>query len=199
VPPGTVEIEVQVLRAGRAAMQMEARLLDAGQTAAVMLAVFGAPRESAVQVDPPEMAPALNPDDSPEVPFVSGMSPSFAQHYVFRWAEGGVPFSGSTDRLSRIHLRQRDEGLLDEYQIVALADAIPPPAVSLLDTPTTLSSLTWGLEFVRHPPPLSSKGWWRVDASVVSAHDGYSSQDAHLFEPGGELVALSRQLVAVFG
>jgi acyl-CoA thioesterase len=37
-----------------------------------------------------------------------------------------------------------------------------------------------------------------MDASLVAARDGYANQDAHLHAPDGELVALSRQVVAVF-
>lgn len=199
LPPGAVRIQVQVLRQGRAAMQVEARLLDGEQTASVVVAVFGAPRESAVRVEPGPRRPLPVGEGGPSLPFIPGIVPNFTQHYAYQWLEGSIPFSGSTHPVTRIRLHQRDEGMLDEYHVVALADAIPPPVLSLLDKPSAASTLSWSLEFVRHLPPAPSGQWWRMDASIVSARDGYSSQDAHLYGPDGELVALARQVVAVFG
>lgn len=199
VPVGQVQIRVQLLRQGRAAMQMEARLLDGEQTAAVLVAVFGAARESVVRVEPQVGKPLPEREPGPELPFIPGIMPSFTKHYVYHWLEGGLPFGGSKQPGTRIRLRQRDEGLLEEAHIVALADAIPPPALSLLPAPTPASTLSWSLEFVRHLPPVSSAQWWRMDAGIVAARDGYSNQDVHLYGPDGELVALARQVVAVFG
>lgn len=199
IAPGLVHIEAQVLRSGRAAVHMEARLLVDGQTACVVVAVFGAARSSSVSVDAPAMAAPQTVDTLPELPFLPGITPNFTQHYVYRWAEGGFPFTGSTHPGTGIVLRQRDAGQLEELHIIALADAIPPPLLSLLSQPTPASTLTWTLEFVRHLAPTAADAWWRMDAKIVSARDGYSSQDAHLFGPDGGLVLLSRQLVAVFG
>jgi acyl-CoA thioesterase len=199
VPVGQVNIQVRVLRQGRAALQMEARLLDGEQTAAVMVAVFGAARASQLNIAPPPGKPLPEREPGPELPFIPGVVPNFTRHYVYHWLEGGIPFSGSKQPGTRIRLRQRDQGMLEEAHIVALADSIPPPALSLLAQPTPASTLSWSLEFVRQLPPLPSDQWWRMDAGIVAARDGYSSQDAHLYGPDGELVALARQVVAVFG
>ncbi|MBV8049355.1 MAG: thioesterase family protein [Paludibacterium sp.] len=199
LPPGRIRLQTQVLRQGRAAVQMEARLMDGEQVAAVCVAVFGGLRESAVRVEPvpPAALPAREP--GPALPFIPGVVPNFTQHYGYRWWEGGIPFSGAKTPGNRVLLRQRDEGALDEAQIVALADAIPPAALSMVSAPTPGSTLSWALEFVRHPAAVPSEGWWRVDVDLVAARDGYSNQDTHLFGPDGELVALARQVVAVFG
>lgn len=198
VPPGEGRIRVQILRQGRSALQMEARLMDGEQTAAVVVAVFGAARTSAVTVAPEAVLPPPV-EDGPELPYVPGVFPNFTQHYAYRWLDGGLPFSGHAGRANRIQLRQRDAGLMTDLHIIALADAIPPVALSLTDQPTAASTLSWSLEFVHHPPPVASEGWWRMDARIVAARDGYSNQDACLYGPEGELVVLARQVVAVFG
>jgi acyl-CoA thioesterase len=87
---------------------------------------------------------------------------------------------------------------MGEEQIVAMADAIPPVALSLVQGHAPASTISWELEFVHHGQPVSTEGWWRMDASLVAARDGYANQDAHLYGPDGELIALSRQVVAVF-
>jgi hypothetical protein len=40
---------------------------------------------------------------------------------------------------------------------------------------------------------------WRVDAELVAARDGYTSQSVMVWGPGGVPVALSRQSMLVFG
>ncbi len=198
VAPGQASLRVELLRQGRSAVQMAARLLTGDQVAAMFVAAFGASRESALSVAAPVKPLAEQASPSPELPFIAGMSPEFTRHYAYRWVEGGLPFSGHDQPFNRILLRQRDEGLMGEEQIVAMADAIPPVALSMVKGHAPASTLSWELEFVHHGQPVSSEGWWRMDASLAAARDGYANQDAHLHGPDGELVALSRQVVAVF-
>lgn len=196
--PGQLTLQVEVLRQGRSAVQMAARLLAGDQVAAMFVAVFGASRDSALSLRPAARPLADGVSGGPELPFIPGMSPEFTRHYAYRWVEGGLPFSGHTQPANRILLRQRDPGLMGEEQIVAMADAIPPVALSMVQGHAPASTISWELEFVHHGQSVDNEGWWRMDASLVAARDGYANQDAHLHAPDGELVALSRQVVAVF-
>jgi len=198
VAPGQVMLNVELLRQGRSAVQLAARLMAGDQVAAMFVAAFGASRDSALSVTPTVKPLAPGVEGGPELPFMPGMSPEFTRHYAYRWMEGGLPFSGHSQPANRILLRQRDAGLMGEEQIVAMADAIPPVALSMVQGHAPASTLSWALEFVHHGAAVSSEGWWRMDASLAAARDGYSNQDAHLHGPDGELVALSRQVVAVF-
>ena len=199
IAPGRIRVQVELLRQGKTAIQMSAKLMDGVQVAAIVVAAFGAARESALCVKPVIQPAPQNFDAGVELPFIPALSPAFTQHYAYSWLAGGLPFSGGTEPNTRIKLRQRDVGTLNEDHIVALADAIPPVALSLVQGLTQASTLSWSLEFVRHPQPVDSALWWRVDATLLAARDGYSNQDAHLYGPDGELIALSRQVVAVFG
>jgi hypothetical protein len=59
--------------------------------------------------------------------------------------------------------------------------------------------MTWMLEFITdHFAELPLDGW-RVDAELVFAGEGYTSQSAMVWGPGGVPVALSRQSMVVFG
>lgn len=196
--PGKLALRVELLRQGRSTVQMAARLIAGEQVAAMFVAVFGASRDSVVSLKPVGRPLAADSSSSPELPFIAGMSPEFTRHYAYRWLEGGLPFSGHKATANRILLRQRDPGLMEEAQIVAMADAIPPVALSLVKGHAPASTISWELEFVHHGQAVSNDGWWRMDASLVAARDGYANQDAHLYGPDGELVALSRQVVAVF-
>ncbi len=61
------------------------------------------------------------------------------------------------------------------------------------------SSLTWTIEFVQPVPTLDTHDWCRYRAVIEHARDGYGHCAAGLWTPDGELIALSRQTVTVFG
>ena len=199
IAAGQILIEVTLLRQGKTAVQLSARLLGGEQTAAIFVAAFGQSRNSAIQLNPAACPLGAAGETAQELPYIAGLTPAFTQHYAYRWLAGALPFSGGSQPVNRIQLRQRDAGVLDEAHIVALADAIPPVALSLLQGLTPASTLSWSLEFVRHLPPISAEGWWHMDATLLAARDGYCNQDAYLYGPDGELMALSRQVVTVFG
>ncbi|MDR3417454.1 MAG: thioesterase family protein [Nevskia sp.] len=204
VPPGTVRIEARVLRTGKSATQVEARILDAGQAACVALGIFGATRPSAIAIDPPPPQVARSAQQAQQVPFLPGMMPEFVRNVEQRWAEGGFPFSGAAQPRTRIYVRLRHEpfpgpGVEGEAQVIALADAIPSPALSLLSKPAMASSMTWTLELLTERYDAAPDGYWLMDAEVTAGGDGYLGQSAVLWSPGGRAVALSRQSVVVFG
>ena len=43
------------------------------------------------------------------------------------------------------------------------------------------------------------EAWWRIDAEVNSAGNGYSCESCVLIDPSGAPAAVARQMVAVFG
>lgn len=198
VPAGTIRVEARLLRAGKSAQHLEARLYDGEQLACLAIGIFGSGRESAIAVAPSLQPPARAFATLPDLPYIPGVTPVFTQKVQFRWAEGGVPFSSSPTPRTRIYVAMRDEPQVDEAQVIALADTIPSPGLSLLKKPTPASSLTWTLEILR-PRWSAQPGPWLMDAEVGAAGEGYMSQSATLWSAAGEAVAYSRQSVVVFG
>src|SRR5258706_14446986 len=95
VPSGAVRIEARVLRSGSSTTGVEARLVDGGETLALMLGVFGRARKSQVARLPQQ--PALVARKPLELEFVPGLLPNFIQHFGARWLHGGMPFSGGKE------------------------------------------------------------------------------------------------------
>jgi len=93
----------------------------------------------------------------------------------------------------------RDTGHATESHVVAMADFIPPVALSFLTAPVAAASLTWMLELLPEKFDSLPLEGWRIDAQMVAAHNGYLSQSLALWGPGGEPVALGRQTMVVFG
>jgi hypothetical protein len=197
VPAGEVMVRARHLRSGRSATHVEARILQSGETAALFVGVFGARRPSRVRVVPERRKFAAEPPM--DIAYVPGLSPTFVQHFHIRWHKGGLPFTGSAIPEAVVEIGMPDERTTTAEHVVAIADVIAPLALSYLDAPTPASSITWTLEMLTDSlSHLSPRGFF-VDATLVAAGDGYTSQSVTLWGPDGEPLALSRQGMVVFG
>lgn len=198
VPQGVVRASARPLRSGKNVSHVECTLLGAqGETLAHVIGVFGAARASQVQCVP-EM-PALPDGRRIRFPYRAGVVPAFTQHFGATWLRGGLPFSGDPEPRHVVGLDLLDDGPMTELHLVAIADFIPPVALSLLTTPSPGSSLTWLLELTSHDFDRWPTAGWRVDAELEAGREGYTSQATRIWAPDGQLAALSRQSMVVFG
>jgi hypothetical protein len=197
VPGGPVRALAHVLRSGKSTRHVEARIVDGDNTLAIMVGVFGMPRPSAVALHPEQ--PAVTATTSIELPWIPGVTPNFTRHFKARWVVGGPPWSGITVPDSVIELGMLDSGNATESHVLAMADFIPPIALSYLKTPVPAASLNWMLELLAEDVSSLPLDGWRVDAEMTTAHSGYVNQSLVLWGPGGVPVALGRQTMVVFG
>jgi acyl-CoA thioesterase len=196
---GSVRARAQVLRTGKSATHVEARLGDDGSTQTIVIGVFGTARSSQVsRVPAPRSLDASEPAKF-EVPFGTSGGPSFLQHFRARWLRGQPPFSSGRESEQVIELATDDDGPVSEAMIVALADFIPPIAFSFLGAPAAGSTLTWMLELLTDRFDQLPNAGFRVEAEMVAAGDGYTSQAVKLFAASGEAIALGHQSMLVFG
>lgn len=201
VGPGPVEVAVTLLREGKNVRQVQALVQQNGQTAAMLLGVFGSERSTVVPALRPERPPvARSPEETPARELPQGIAPNFTQHMDMRFVEGAAPFSGVPSTLSKIHLQLRGEpagGIAPELLTVLFADVPPTPVLSTFDKPTPASSVSWELEL--RPLAGTTEGWWRVDTDVLAAAGGYINQVTRLWAPNGDLASLGYQVVTVYG
>ena len=195
---GTVQIQAEVLRIGKAVTIASARLWSDNKVAATLTGVYGAARAAAISIAP-TAASAARVQDLPEPVPPPGVRPAFMQHFDMRWAEGTPPFTGSPLRTSKTFVRHSDSGALTESHVVALVDCIPSVILQMMKTPAPSSSLTWTVQFLKHDYHFAPDAWWRIDAEVDAAGEGYACESSVLLDPTGTPAALSRQMVAVFG
>ena len=195
VPGGLVRATARVLRSGKNATHVEARIVDGDATLAVMVGIFGVARESSVRVVPRQ--PELPAGQAAEMRYIPG-APAFTQHFKARWLMGGLPFTGATERDNVIELGMHDSGAATEYHVVAMADFIPPIALSFLRERVAAASLNWMLELLAEDVGTLPLEGWRLDAHLTAAAAGYTHQSLELWGPGGIPVALGRQTMVVF-
>lgn len=197
---GAVSVVVKVLREGKSVRQVQADVMQAGQTAAVMLGVYAADRDSRLpEIHPTRPAAAREAESIAQMPFLEGVMPAFLRHFDRRWADGPLPFSGGKGSSISLHLRPIDPAPISgEVLTVLLADMSPTPSVGSLSKLAPSSSVSWALE-LRPVGAQDPQGWWRADTEALVVGGGYVNQAGRLWAPDGSLAALAYQVVTVFG
>ncbi|HEX4479814.1 MAG TPA: thioesterase family protein [Rudaea sp.] len=185
-----------VLRAGKNTMHVEARIVGGQETLAHAIGVFGHARESIVKRDPPA-APAKK--KGMHLPYVPNLTPNFFQHFDVSLIDGALPFSNRHVHRNVFELGMKESVVATEAHLLALADFVPPVALSWLPKPTPGSSMTWMLEFLDPDFAQQPVSGWLLDAEMIAARDGYTSQSTTLWSPAGVPTLLSRQSMVVFG
>lgn len=197
VPGGPVRAVARMLRSGKSTTHVEARIVDGDNTLCLLVGVFGAARDSAVELRP--QRPPVDGATGIDLPRIAGAVPHFTRHFEARWLVGAPPGSGDRHAQNVIELSMHDEGNATEYHVVAMADFIPPIALSWLEANAPAASLSWMLELLPAELNAMPLEGWRVDAQMTAAQGGYTNQSLMLWGPGGALVALGRQTMVVFG
>jgi len=199
-PAGEVSFRPEVKRVGKAVTLASCTVHAEGQTTATISAMYGVRRESVLAIQPTPASLAVAPDQAFEVPF-RPQSTGFVQHYRQRWARGERLFSRAKDSNMSVYVNYRNEPIerLSEAHVLALMDAIPSPALALMDKPSPASTLSWTLELLDHTFDFGVNEWWRLDAWVDAASDGYVTHTSQVINPAGRVAAISRQVVVVYG
>ncbi len=197
VTVGPARLCATVLREGGSVTQAECRLIQDGETRALLLGSFGSGRESVIRVEPEPFAPMEAAEHGQGMPQAPGLVPEFTSHFEFNWVEGGMPFSGGGDgRIGgRVRFREPPAGH-GVAHLLGLVDAWPPATLPMYPKPAPGSSLTWNIEFLRHE--FGSPDWWLYRARTDAAGGGYGHTEARLAGPDGQVVALSRQTIVMF-
>ncbi|MBQ4810712.1 thioesterase family protein [Pseudoalteromonas luteoviolacea] len=194
-------ISTKILRSGKNVTQVETIIEQNELTCLVSLACFGVERQSSVNVPAHETPAKLNQSINPKqtLQYIEGLFPAFIQNIDLNLQHGAMPFSGATT--TEIHgwmkFKGEEKGNLNELHVLALADAWPPTLLQLCNSPSPASTVSWYIEFLQ---PLASNDsqWLGYQVATHQASGGYGTEDAKIFSQTGELIALSRQTVAVF-
>jgi acyl-CoA thioesterase len=201
-PEVPIDLQVEVLREGSAVTSVLARALQNGQVMTVVQASFGLPRASRIDISAVPVAPMKRLEESTALPYMPGITPEYIRHLDMRWGIGAMPFSNTPVAGIGGWMQLRDydaDEPVTEALLLVLGDAWPPALLPYLNKPAPGSSLTWTIEFVQPMPVMRTVDWCRYQAVIEHARDGYGHTAAAMWNPAGELLALSRQTVTVFG
>ena len=192
---GELSIRTEILRRGKSTLFMGVDLVGEQGLATRAILTFGAARESRIDhrdLAMPDVAPAA---DCPDF-FPNGTGPNFTQQFEFTTA-GGTPIGrpGAPDFL--VWIRHKDPAARSLAALVALADALPPPAVTLFPERAPISTMTWSLD-VLADAAADDDGWRLMKSRADTVLEGYSAQDMAVWDSAGTPLIVARQNVAVF-
>ena len=197
--PGPVALSSEVLREGKSVMQAMVTARQGEQVVAVMLASFGAARDSAIVVSAPEMAPMKSAEEAMKLPFIPGMMPEFLKHFDMRYAAGAPPYSGSPtpDFAGYMRFAEAPQAM-STAALICLVDTWPPSVLPMFKGPAPASSLTWTMELLQEPDAHAPDTLWQYAVTTDQCSEGYEQSRAMVADEAGNMVVLSRQTVTVF-
>jgi Thioesterase-like superfamily len=185
---GTVSATPVLLRRGKNSAFIDCTLTNTDGVGLRALLLFMARRESAIAFKGPATPDFPISDeriDADKVP------QGFLGNFDF------APWHAENGTVRRwIRLNERD-GLDPETELVCIADALPPAAMTLAKSWGPISTTTWQLNLLTETPH-TDDGWWLLEAKTLYAGDGNSSQSMTIWNRNGSPVATATQSVALF-
>ncbi len=164
-----------------------------------VLACFSAPRNSNVEVKHLPVSPSILPVQAYKFPFLKGVVPDCIQHMDMRFTSKAMPFSGSDNSEVSGWMRiDQSPAELSDASIIAMIDAWPPAVLPMMKKPAPASTVTWNIEFIQPRAQLNTDDFLYYQCNAVQAESGYAHTEGKVFHPNGQLLALSRQLVAIY-
>jgi acyl-CoA thioesterase len=183
---GQIRFVPTLLRQGRSATYVRVDASAEDRLGATMVLIFAGERESAVSKPP-----------SPE-PVGSGDSMAPPPHVMFAQNFDHSATAGTDGLVDRFVTLKAPSNANAEYELLAVADLLPPPALFNLPQVAPLSSMNWHIDLME-PARRSDDRRWRLK-NVEEMHDhGLSTQQMWMWDGEGRLVASGRQLVTLFG
>lgn len=199
IPDEPFEIETEILREGKNASQIVAKIIQNGNISLLSQAAFGVPRKSKVSVenfDRHQMSLPKKPNFIPAIPKVT---PKFIRNFELSIDSGRLPFTGSKHHHLHGWMRYKQPpATITDAHLIGLFDSWPPTVLQMLRWPAPASTMSWNVEFIHPHKEIKPTDWLAYQANTRQAADGYGHTEANIWDQQGELIAVSRQAVAIF-
>ena len=201
VQQGRARLTAEILRQGKSVTSIEVRLWQDDAVQSILIASFGVARESSIVVQQERAAPNFPPATELPVTEHNPLAPECFQQMDLVWAEGQYPFSASHKPdfagWMRFKPEQHSNRAMNIADLMVAFDMWPPGVLPMYKMMAPASSLTWQLTCV-HPLQSNLHDWLKYKVVTDYAAHGYSTEQAHLWDSSGRLIAISRQVVTVF-
>ncbi|MFT7260617.1 MAG: acyl-CoA thioesterase [Glaciecola sp.] len=198
----TMSIAKQTLSAGKSISQINGHVLQNDRVVTQVCACFGINRDSNLNVNSPQIElPVLGTHQ--RLSYIKGITPEFVQHFEFEYCKGQFPFTNSPLNELAGWVRFKEAGgEFTEAHLIAVIDAWPPTVLQKLKSFAPCATVSWNIEIVQPlsllKQPIPADDWLYYEAEIKQAHHGFAHTEAKIYNSDGLLLALSRQLVAVY-
>ncbi|MDE8654362.1 acyl-CoA thioesterase [Novosphingobium album (ex Liu et al. 2023)] len=193
---GQVAATAQVLRQGRNATWIEARI--AGEKGVGFSASFAfmGPVASTLAIDHRPMPAGVNPPEQGAALSTERGVAFLRNHFDVRFA---LPRAAAKQPEMCWWVRPRErDGLDPMVELLLCADALPPGVMPLLAPGVPVSTMHWQVNLLA-PAPTTRDGWWLLRSTGDYAQAGCSSQRMAIWNTQGVPMAAGTQSIALFG
>ncbi len=196
--PGAFDVEATAVRTNRSTQHWLVQMRQGADVVATATAVLAARRQtwSAVEARCPEAPPA---DSLPRTPPLGAVR--WASAYDMRFINGalqiGTPPRSDQDSVSLLWLRDEPPRALDFCSLAALCDAFFPRLYVKRPQWVPIGTVSFTVYFHADAALLAAVGSQHVlgHARALQFRNGYFDQSAEMWGPGGELLAVTHQVV----
>jgi acyl-CoA thioesterase len=198
-PEKPFSINIELLREGKNTTVVKGEIYQNNKIALTTLATFGMARESQIHIDNAVNHAMEKPNEISIAEESPTTTPSFIGHFEIVKLSGDWPFTKSKQSALNGWMRFKQPPLtFTDAHLVALIDMWPPTVLQMLDLPAPASTMSWNLEFIHPHNEFKNNEWFAYHATTRQASSGYAHTEANVWDEKGDLVAISRQTVAIF-
>lgn len=199
VGSGGFDLAVRLMKATRSTQHWMVELVQKGEVAAFMTAVFAARRESWSH------QPAVMPDAPPfdrVKPLPNSVVAPWAQQYQFRFVEGAPQYGKTPNDVpagaySRMWLSDTLPRQIDFLSLLSMSDSFFARIFHVLGTIVPIGTVSMTTVFHADAADLAAENTTVVlgaaDANIF--HKSFSDQTGELWSPNGRLLATTSQVV----
>ncbi|MDB6444455.1 Acyl-CoA thioesterase [Pseudomonas sp. NFACC32-1] len=185
-----------VLRRGRSMTSVAVDCMSGNDLALRTTLSFALPRTSRIVHEAWGRPAVAGPTRYPVLHLDRQIAPACAFNFEMRPAGGSLPMTGADHPELLMWVRHLDaQGVDPAVALIALADSLPPAAMTCFTEPAAISSASWMIDL---PQPATAGRWFLINAFSRQALEGYSLQDMEIWDESGRRVLWARQTVAVF-
>jgi acyl-CoA thioesterase len=191
VAAGVVELQAEVLRAGRSAASVSVLARQAKLCASALVLLDGAEARScgADLQSLGEPMPASAPEQTPPLQLPGGGVP-FGAHVEIRPTGESRPLAAGAEPVLRAWIRPRRAIEDPVTRAAILLDALAPSLWAVWRAPLPVPTIELSLHFA---PPALATAWSAIAQRTVWANDAYCVDEAELRNEDGALIAQARQ------
>ncbi|MFC4699515.1 acyl-CoA thioesterase [Glaciecola siphonariae] len=192
-------IHVEIIREGKNVSQLQARAIQDGKNCVVTQFCFAKGRQSKTFVENTDSHNMALPTKAKFIPQIPKVTPKFLRHYELSIESGGMPFTGKKSSHYYGWMRfKKAPKQITQAHVISMLDTWPPTLIQQLRWPAPASTVSWNLEFIYPHKAVSPSDWFAYKEDTRQAADGYGHTEASVWDIHGQLIALSRQTIAVF-
>jgi acyl-CoA thioesterase len=207
IQAGELEIDIEILRTGKAVVQVRAHLRLPETAGAQILATFARDRSGpditgAVMPDvpPPDQCVDMLVDDGRnphlKAPFFANVDVRLAKGTRF-WTPDFTAGPARYARWFRYRRPQRDAaGRFDRFALAPIADTMPASITHAIG-PGTYRFFAPSLDFTLHVVDDTEREWILVSSYSRRARAGWAIGEAELWDDSGRLVAFASQAMYI--